>query len=241
MTTSSWGVLRLVSWLYAAKCLTCDISPVLCTPSISLVASDAFRNGSSVNASNDRPHRGSRSMLMVGPRFTAAPLPNSSEPITWPYWRANDGSNVAATPTPAGSWVTPLRPSATPAGPSSSPSGGIEPHDIWIPGIQNTYGLPPGVFGPLAVPCPSTRKSSWSRVMTLISSATRWAIGWLESSHGQSDDCAGLAFARAAVACPRPALTRARADVACGRATAEPASAVNVVTAATATATTTAN
>ena len=99
-------------------------------------------------------------MLIVGPRFTAAPLPHSSEPITWPYCEASDGSNVAARPTPAGSCVTPLRPSATPAGPSSSPSWGIEPviepelelHESWMPGIQNTYGLVPGVGGSLAVP-----------------------------------------------------------------------------------------
>ncbi len=31
-----------------------------------------------------------------------------------------------------------------------------------MPGIQNTYGLPPGVGGSLAVPWPSTMKSSWS-------------------------------------------------------------------------------
>ena len=103
-----------------------------------------------MNASNDRPHRGSRSMLIVGPRLTAAPFPYSSEPITWPYCQASDGSNVAARPTPAGNWVTPLRPSATPAGPSSSPSGGM--HSDLMPGIQNTYGLPPGVGGSLAVP-----------------------------------------------------------------------------------------
>ena len=40
---SSAAVFLFVSWLYTAKCLTCDSSPVLCTPSISLTASEAFR------------------------------------------------------------------------------------------------------------------------------------------------------------------------------------------------------
>ena len=44
----SAGVLRFVSWLYTAKCLTWAISPWLWTPSISPTASAWFRNGSSV-------------------------------------------------------------------------------------------------------------------------------------------------------------------------------------------------
>ncbi len=72
-------------------------------------------------------------MLIVGPRLTAAPLPTSSLPTTWPYWLASDGSKVAASATPAGSWVTPVKPSATPFGPSSSPMLGM--HRLGIPAM----------------------------------------------------------------------------------------------------------
>ena len=123
--TLSAGVLRYVSWLYASKCLTWDSTPWPCTPSISGTSRPAFRNGSSLSASNDRPQRGSRSMFTVGPRLALAPLPNSSAPMTWPYCCASDGSQVAASDTPAGSWVTPVSPSATPAGPSSRPTAGM--------------------------------------------------------------------------------------------------------------------
>src|ERR1700689_326905 len=117
IASSAAGV-RLGSWLYKAKGLTWDISPVLCTPSISDTASDEFRYGSSVKASNDRPQRGSRSMFTVGPRLTIVPLARSSAPITAPYLVASDRSQVAASDTPAGSWVTPATPSPTPFGPS---------------------------------------------------------------------------------------------------------------------------
>src|SRR5258706_6986798 len=76
--TLSADVLRYVSWLYASKCLTWDITSWLCTPSISATSSDEFRNGSSDSASKDRPHRGSLSMFTVGPRLTLTPLPKSS-------------------------------------------------------------------------------------------------------------------------------------------------------------------
>jgi len=78
-----------------------------------------------VNASNERPQRGSRSMFTVGPRLTMAPLPCSSDPTTFPYWLASAGSQVAARDTAEGSWVTPVRPSPTPTGPSSSPMAGM--------------------------------------------------------------------------------------------------------------------
>ena len=64
-------------------------------------------------------------MFTVGPRLALAPLPYSSAPITWPYCWASDGSQVAASDTPDGSWVTPVSPSATPDGPSSSPTAGM--------------------------------------------------------------------------------------------------------------------
>ena len=83
------------------------------------------RYGSSLYASNARPQRGSRTMLTVGPRSTLAPFPHSSAPITPPYCLTSDGSQVAAPATGAGSWVTPVIPSATPAGPSSSLSAGM--------------------------------------------------------------------------------------------------------------------
>ena len=64
-------------------------------------------------------------MFTVGPRLTMAPLPRSSAPMTWPYWVARARSQVAASDTPAGSWVTPVSPSPTPLGPSSSPMAGM--------------------------------------------------------------------------------------------------------------------
>src|SRR5579859_246386 len=122
MITLSAGVFRYVSWLYTARCLTCDSTPWPCTPAISGTSRAELRKGSSESASNDRPQRGSRSMFTVGPRLALAPLPASSAPITWPYCLARDGSQDAARATPAGSWVTPVSPSATPAGPSSRPT-----------------------------------------------------------------------------------------------------------------------
>src|SRR5215470_9737666 len=127
-------------------------------------------------------------MFTVGPRFTLAPLPNSSVPITWPYCCASDGSQVAASVTPAGSWVTPVSPSATPAGPSSSPNAGM--HNEEIAGVKNTYGL--------AVPWPSTMLISWLSDIWLISCATRWEMGAVEVTHGHELPAAGLA---------RPAVT----------------------------------
>ena len=47
------------------------------------------------------------------------PLAACSAPITWPYSCSAEVSQVAATSTGAGSWVTLLIPSPTPAGPSS--------------------------------------------------------------------------------------------------------------------------
>src|SRR6266478_1914448 len=58
--TLSAGVLRYVSWLYASKCLTCAITPWLCTPPISATSRAELSDGSSDSASNDRPQRGSR-------------------------------------------------------------------------------------------------------------------------------------------------------------------------------------
>ena len=57
-------------------------------------------------------------------------------------------------------------------------------HKLGMPGIQNTYGLGDGLGPSLVVPWPSTRKSSWATVIWLITCATRWAIGWLEPTHG---------------------------------------------------------
>src|SRR3984885_10289412 len=56
-------------------------------------------------------------MFTVGPRLTIVPLARSSDPITAPYRVASDRSQVAASDTPAGSWVTPDTPSPTPFGP----------------------------------------------------------------------------------------------------------------------------
>ena len=103
MITLSAGVFRYVSWLYTARCFTWASTSWLCTAAISGTSSAAFRAGSSLSASNDRPQRGSRSMFTVGPRLALAPLPYSSAPITWPYRPASDGSQVAASATPAGS------------------------------------------------------------------------------------------------------------------------------------------
>ena len=83
-TASSDGVFRLVSWLYTAKCLTWAITPVDWTPWMSAAPSVPFRYGSSPMDSNARPQRGSRTMLMVGPRSTLLPLAACSAPMTWP-------------------------------------------------------------------------------------------------------------------------------------------------------------
>ena len=72
-------------------------------------------------------------MLIVGPRLTAAPLPTSSLPTTWPYWPASDGSKVAASATPAGSWVTPVSPSADAVGPVLLAQLGM--HRLGIPAM----------------------------------------------------------------------------------------------------------
>ena len=72
-------------------------------------------------------------MFTVGPRLALAPLPYSSAPITRPYCPARDGSQVAASATPAGNSVTPVSPSATPAGPSSRPTAGM--HSAGIAGV----------------------------------------------------------------------------------------------------------
>ena len=133
MMTLSAGVFLYVSWLYTARCFTWDSTSWPCTPAISGTSSEAFRNGSSLSASNDRPQRGSRSMFTVGPRLALAPLPYSSAPITRPYCPARDGSQVAASATPAGNSVTPVSPSATPAGPSSRPTAGM--HSAGIAGV----------------------------------------------------------------------------------------------------------
>ena len=53
------------------------------------------------------------------------PLAACSAPITWPYSCSAEVSQVAATSTGAGSWVTLLIPSPTPAGPSSRVMAGM--------------------------------------------------------------------------------------------------------------------
>ncbi len=78
------GVLRLVSWLYTAKCLTWAITPVDWTPRMSAAPMVPFRYGSSPIDSKARPQRGSRTMLIVGPRSMVVPLAACSAPITWP-------------------------------------------------------------------------------------------------------------------------------------------------------------
>ncbi len=83
-TALSAAVLRLVSWLYTAKCLTWAMVPVDCTPWMSAALSCPFRYGSSPIDSNARPQRGSRTMLMVGPRSTVVPLLACSAPMTCP-------------------------------------------------------------------------------------------------------------------------------------------------------------
>ncbi len=60
MIALSCGVLRLVSWLYTAKCLTSEITSWAWMPRISAAASAPLRYGSSVSASKLRPQRGSR-------------------------------------------------------------------------------------------------------------------------------------------------------------------------------------
>ena len=62
-----------------------------------------------------------------------APLPRSSEPMTWPYWLARDGSQVAAREAADGSSVTPVSPSPTPSGPSSWPMAGT--HRLGMAGM----------------------------------------------------------------------------------------------------------
>ena len=64
-------------------------------------------------------------MLIVGPSTVFAPLPHSSAPMTFPYSPIRSVSQVAAPATGAGSWVTPVAPSATPAGPSCNRSCGM--------------------------------------------------------------------------------------------------------------------
>ncbi len=85
-----------------------------------------FRYGSSPIDSNARPQRGSRTMLIVGPRSTVVPLAACSEPMTCPNSFSAPVSQVAATSTGAGSWVTLLIPSPTPAGPSSRFMAGMQ-------------------------------------------------------------------------------------------------------------------
>ena len=77
-------------------------------------------------------------MFTVGPRSTMAPLARCSDPMTWPYSPASEGSQVEAMDTPAGSWVTPVRPSPTPLGPSSSPIAGMQ--RLGIAAVSKTYG-----------------------------------------------------------------------------------------------------
>ena len=125
-TASSDDVFRLVSWLYTAKCLTWAIVPVDWTPWMSAAPMVPFRYGSSPTDSNARPHRGSRTMLIVGPRSTVVPLLACSDPMTCPYSFSAPVSQVAATSTGAGSWVTLLIPSPTPAGPSSRFMAGMQ-------------------------------------------------------------------------------------------------------------------
>ena len=114
-------------------------------------------------------------MLTVGPRLTIAPLARSSDPTTAPYLRARDGSNVAASDTAAGIWVTPVRPSPTPSGPSSSPICGM--HRLASPEISKTYVE--------LKPAPVTMLILSGRVICASSIRTRWPIDrdWL--SHGQ--------------------------------------------------------
>ncbi len=75
-------------------------------------------------------------MLMVGPRSIVVPFAACSAPITWPYSCSAALSQVAATSTGAGSWVTFAIPSATPAGPSSRLIAGM--HSEPIAGIRPT-------------------------------------------------------------------------------------------------------
>src|ERR1700678_3628013 len=53
--------------------------PADCTPRMSAALSCPARYGSSPRDSNARPQRGSRTMLIVGPRSTLAPFPASSD------------------------------------------------------------------------------------------------------------------------------------------------------------------
>ena len=135
-TALSAGVLRLVSWLYTAKCFTWAITPADCTPWMSAAPMVPFRYGSSPIDSKARPQRGSLTMLMVGPRSTVVPLAACSVPITLPYSCSAEVSQLAATSTGAGSCVTPVIPSPTPAGPSSRLSAGM--HSDPMAGMKPT-------------------------------------------------------------------------------------------------------
>src|SRR5437763_7559949 len=191
----SASVLRLVSWLYTARCFTCAMTPVDWTPRMSATPSAPLRYGSSPNDSNARPQRGSRTMLTVGPRFTVAPLAASSAPTTSPYRVVAAVSQVAATAIGAGSCVTPVSPSATPAGPSSRFIVGT--HKAPSDGIMPTYDDPDAPVTSCTCWATLSRDSTWS---------TRGGIGAVEPTHGQAADAACTGIAE--VPTTRPVRTR---------------------------------
>src|SRR5580658_7095263 len=114
-------------------------------------------------------------MLIVGPRSTVLPLAACSAPIIEPYSCSAEVSQVAATSTGAGSWVTLLIPSPTPAGPSSRFVAGM--HSELIAGMFPTY---------LEPDAPVIRAISWLSDIWAISSLTRVGIAAVELTHGHA-------------------------------------------------------
>src|ERR1700684_685353 len=116
-------------------------------------------------------------MFTVGPRLTIVPLARSSDPITAPYRVASDRSQVAASDTPAGSWVTPDTPSPTPFGPSCRLRAGTHSRGMALV-------LPVPITCWLA-PAPATRPVLSASDIRGSTSPPRWLTGSAWFSHGQ--------------------------------------------------------
>ena len=121
-------------------------------------------------------------MLIVGPRFTMMPLPRSSAPTTCPYRLASDASQLAASDAPAGSWVTPLRPSPTPFGPSARDSAGM--HRPGTAVVVTAPSARPVAPVPASMSILSARGIRGSSMLTRLLTDSDW------SSHGQDGPAA---------------------------------------------------